>query len=144
MPEVTLDVYTENAALMRRLGKIFTREQIYREAMERNGWRDKVWEIIKADSFEELPRPEDYIGDIYLFHPLPGRKMYHILTVSYRGNNIEISCSCQGMMKNHICSHAIALRVVLGFQSGYVKYKYIAPGSIERDILAEYTPEVEP
>lgn len=138
---LTLDEYEENSdiAVIRRVGlaqKILRRNEVYERVIERNNWKDKIWEILKHDSFEHLPvsGPTDY----YLYHPLPGRKMYHILTVEYGISKVKITCSCQGMMKNGVCTHAVALRIASGFGKEHVIYDYKALGEYERDLIRHY------
>ena len=42
---------------------------------------------------------------------------------------VWISCSCQGMESRQICTHAIALRIILGYDPEDVPiyYEYRAP-----------------
>lgn len=107
--------------------------------LERYQWLHKIRDIIEMDHLEKI-RP-----GLYLYHPLPGRKMYHVLRVEPTpggkdrfGRTAVITCSCQGMMTNDICSHAIALRILLEYPREQVIYAYRAPGPEERKEIEEY------
>jgi len=95
-------------------------------------WVGKVRQILKHDKLERLERGPP---EVYLYHPLPGRKQYHILRVILT-EPPTITCTCQGMQKNDICTHAIALRILLGLPRDRVYYTYRAPGRW-KDIIKE-------
>ncbi len=108
-----------------RLKKAISRAEVYARIEEKyRDWRAKIYDIVQRDSFEEVA------PNIYLYHPLPGRKKHHILRVEHRPpGEVWISCSCQGMESRQICTHAIALRIILGYDPGDVPiyYQYRAP-----------------